>query len=233
MNLFYCPDILETRAVLSAEESAHCIRVLRMRLGDSLNLIDGKGHLYEGIIEEPDPSKCRVTITRKEIMPPQRKSKLHIAIAPTKSIDRFEWFVEKAIEIGIDEITPVICQRSERRSIKTDRLDRLVISTMKQAKVFHKPEIHMPISFPGFIALQVNYASKIIAHCNESEKYDIKRILYPEKNITVLIGPEGDFTPDEIKCATDAGFIPADLGQNRLRTETAGILVCSAFNFIN
>jgi 16S rRNA (uracil1498-N3)-methyltransferase len=227
MHIFYCPDIIANVTILSSEESAHCIRVLRLTKDDKVQVIDGKGGQFEAIIKTPDARQCHLEITSRLPTPPARNYNLHIAIAPTKNIDRFEWFVEKAVEIGIDTITPLLCQRSERRVLKTDRLHKLIISTIKQAKVPYLPVLNELTDFSKFIGnLHLSQTNRFIAHCENSEKKALKEVLIPESDVIVLIGPEGDFSLHEIELAASKNFIPVSLGYNRLRTETAGIVAC-------
>ena len=226
MHLFYCPDISDSDAVLNTEESAHCLRVLRLTRGDKTLLIDGKGGIYEAVITHPDPKNCRLQILNKLPAIPARSYNLHIAIAPTKSIDRFEWFIEKAVEIGVDTITPLLCKRSERKILKTDRLHKLVISTMKQAMTATLPVINEITSYNSFITKYTLGENYFIAHCSEMEKKHLRDLIIPGKDVVILIGPEGDFTDNEIDEALTMGFVPVSLGTNRLRTETAGIVAC-------
>lgn len=231
MHLFYCQHISITEAVLSPEESAHCVRVLRLGKGDKVHVTDGNGHLFEAIIAVRDAGKCLLEIVASLPVPTSRNFKLHMAIAPTKNIDRFEWFIEKSVEIGIDSITPLLCQRSERRVLKTERLQKLIISTMKQALVTRLPLLSELTDFRMFID---NYSgpqeNRFIAHCEDPGRTLLKDTLIPAKDAIVLIGPEGDFSPLEIELATNHGFIPVSLGNNRLRTETAGIVACCLMN---
>lgn len=234
MHIFYCNQIISGRALLSPEESAHCVRVLRLKTGDPVSLIDGLGGMFDAIISTADARQCILEITGTRQVPSARNFNLHIAIAPTKNLDRFEWFVEKSVEIGIDTITPLLCQRSERRILKTERLHKLIISTMKQAMVPYLPVLNELTDFGKFTrSLKGLQGNRFIAHCEESEKQLIKNALIPGSDVVVLIGPEGDFSPEEIRLALDNEFIPVTLGQNRLRTETAGLFVCTAINLLN
>jgi 16S rRNA (uracil1498-N3)-methyltransferase len=234
MHIFYCPNIISNSATLSPEESVHCIRVIRLGKGDVVMLIDGKGGMFEAVISEPDARQCRLEITGALPIPPARNFNLHIAIAPTKNMDRFEWFVEKAVEIGISTITPLLCQRSERRILRTDRLQKLIISTMKQAIVPYLPVLHELTNYNEFIhSITGSKSNLFIAHCQESEKKMLINSLTPRSDVIILIGPEGDFSPGEIKLATTNKFIPVSLGPNRLRTETAGIVACNTFILLN
>jgi len=231
MHLFYCTSFVEDHASLSAEESAHCIRVLRMKRGDQLNIIDGKGHLFEAYIDDPDPLKCRAVIKSITNMPHPRKSKLHIAIAPTKNIERFEWFIEKAVEIGIDEITPLLCKRSERTKIRTDRIEKLIISSMKQAKNFYKPVFNPIIEIQKFISnIPFKLNSRFIAYCDEQNNLLLNQSDEIKSDTVILIGPEGDFSPEEVELSVINNIIPVSLGTSRLRTETAGIVACCLYN---
>jgi 16S rRNA (uracil1498-N3)-methyltransferase len=234
MNVFYCPTITGNEAVLSPGESAHCIRVLRLSKGDNIMLIDGRGGLFEACITVPDPKQCTMEILRSVDHGKNRNFSLHIAIAPTKNIDRFEWFVEKAVEIGIDTITPLLCQRSERRILKTDRLHKLVLSTMKQAVVPYQPVINELTDLRTFLTTNNNHPGyHFIAHCAETERKSLKSAVITGSDVIVLIGPEGDFSPEEIKLASDNNFIPVTLGPNRLRTETAGVVACHTVTLLN
>jgi 16S rRNA (uracil1498-N3)-methyltransferase len=234
VNIFYCSNISSKEALLSQEESAHCIRVLRLNKGDRVLLIDGRGGMFEAIISSPDPKQCRLEITGSLPVPPTRNFNLHVAIAPTKSLDRFEWFIEKAVEIGIDTITPLLCQRSERRVLKTDRLHKLIIATMKQAMIPYLPVLNELTDYKILIdTITGSQRNRFIAHCEESEKKTLRNVLTPGSDVVILIGPEGDFSPEEIGLAINNNFIPVSLGCNRLRTETAGIVACNTVNFMN
>jgi 16S rRNA (uracil1498-N3)-methyltransferase len=234
MNLFYCPEILSREALLSPEESAHCIRVLRMGKGEKVQLTDGRGTLFEAIITLPDARQCRLEIVSSLKVPPARNFNLHIAIAPTKSIDRFEWFIEKAVETGIDMITPLLCQRSERRQLRTDRLQKLIIATVKQAQVTYLPILN---ALTGFDDLVRRYSgpleNRFIAHCGDTPRKKLQEAVLTGKDAVVLIGPEGDFTPEEINLAEGEGFIQVSLGPNRLRTETAGVVAINSLILLN
>jgi 16S rRNA (uracil1498-N3)-methyltransferase len=202
-----------------------------LQKGAKVQLIDGKGGLFEATITLPDPKQCRLQITATLPVSNPRNFNLHIAIAPTKNIDRFEWFIEKAVEIGIDTITPVLCQRSERKILRTDRLQKLIWSTMKQAKVTYLPILNELTDYQSFIGnCKEPQQSRFIAHCEETSKRNLKDALMPGSDIIILIGPEGDFSPEEIKLATNNHFMSVSLGQNRLRTETAGIVACLTAN---
>jgi len=226
MDLFYKADIVSEQLELDPNESAHSVKVLRYRSGDRVRIIDGKGGFYVGVIENTDPKACKVRIISKTDNYEKLPYELHIALAPTKKLDRFEWFVEKATEIGVSSITPLFCQRSERRNIRLDRIERVAISAMKQSVKAYLPNICEPITYATFIE-QSRPGSKFIAHCMDGFKKDIRTVDLSDI-ITILIGPEGDFTPDEIMFAIRNDYESLSLGDYRLRTETAGVVACSA-----
>ncbi len=227
MRLFYLKN--PTNEVkLSTVESKHVSKVLRKKEKDILNFTDGKGNLLIGEIISTENRRTRVKIIKTEKKEKQHNYYLHIAIAPTKNIDRFEWFLEKATEIGIDEITPIICDRSERKTIKKERGNRILISAIKQSLKYHLPKLNEPIKFKNLIN-QNKSESKYIAHCNTDTKTELKTVKR-NKNILILIGPEGDFTNKEVQIALKHQFNSISLGTNRLRTETAGIVATHTIN---
>lgn len=228
MQLFYAPDISGETYCLSAEESKHCIRVLRMSKGDAIQLVDGNGSLFTGEIADPNPKQCKILINNIVKEFEKRPKQIHIAIAPTKNINRFEWFLEKAVEIGVDRITPIICDRSERRHINTDRLEGIIISAMKQSVKAYKPELAPAVKFNDFVG-KCKANIKLIAYCGDVSKQDVSEI-NGENEMLILIGPEGDFTEHEVNIAISNGFIPVSLGKSRLRTETAGVVSCVLLN---
>lgn len=233
MHLFYTPDIASDTYSLNEEESNHCNKVLRLKVGDTVHLIDGKGGLYIANITNISKKKVELEIISKQEGFGKRNHHLHIAIAPTKNIDRLEWFLEKATEIGIDEITPIICDRSERKIVKEERLEKVVTSAVKQSLTAYHPEINAAISFKDFIAKGIA-DDKLIAHCiSENDRNTITELIQPHGRYLVLIGPEGDFTPKEIELALQSGFKPVTLGNTRLRTETAGLAACFEINYLN
>lgn len=232
MHIFYTPEINSSSLILSEEESKHCIKVLRLDTGSLLHLVDGRGGFYDAIIEDPHPKRTKLKIVKKIEDFGKRNHYLHIALAPTKNIERVEWFLEKATEIGIDEITPIICDRSERKEVKLDRLNKVITSAVKQSiKAFH-PKLNEAIRFSDFIA-KSNNSQKFIAHCMEDAKVSIKDKLMPQGNYLVMIGPEGDFSPLELETALSNDFMPVSLGDSRLRTETAALEACFEINFLN
>ena len=227
MQLFYIQNP-ESEIILSAEESKHATKVLRKKEGDILNFTDGKGYLYKAVITVADTRKCRLQVVSSEQKEKQHNYYLHIAIAPTKNMDRFEWFLEKATEIGIDEITPIICSSSERKVIKTERGNRILLSALKQSLKYHLPKLNKAISLTNFIKQDFE-GTKYIAHCADGEKKELRTVNKTEKNI-ILIGPEGDFSQKEIDLALQNQFKAVSLGASRLRTETAGIIAAHTIN---
>ena len=232
MQLFYTPDISGDNYTLNEEESKHAVRVLRLQTGDEVSLIDGKGGWYTAIVMDPNPKRCLLKISAR-----REEGKLdytiHIAIAPTKNIERIEWFLEKATELGIDEISPVICQRSERKEVKTERLDKIIVSAMKQSLKAYKPIINESISLQAFLNKPIE-GTALIAHCMEGTKQSIQMNLADStKKYTVLIGPEGDFSQEELTLALSKGYKPITLGNARLRTETAALAAVFELNFLN
>ena len=223
MNLFYIPSISSesVRVTLSEEESKHACRVLRLKSKDLITLLDGVGGTYLAEIDDANPKHCTVVILKYDFEPKSLKN-IHIAIAPTKNIDRIEWFLEKTTELGIDEITLLLCKNSERKQIKEDRLEKILVSAMKQSKRTHLPKLNTLISFKEFI---IKHPHAALAHCFENDKTTLKDVFRPN-DYPILIGPEGDFSLDEIETAQKAGYDFVTLGKNRLRTETAGLYAC-------
>lgn len=233
MQIFYAPEIYGKEFTLDEYESRHCIRVLRMRAGTQVNLIDGKGNLYEGFISIADQKACRIEIRNVILDFEKRSYNLHIGISPLKNNDRFEWFVEKSVEIGIDEITPVVCDNSERKSIKPDRINNIIISAMKQSIKTFRTRLNHPVTFSEFIRL-TDKGIHLIAHCDKDvERLPIRSVYSAGKDAVILIGPEGDFSPDEIEAAIKYGYISVQMGKSRLRSETAGIAACHSIYFMN
>lgn len=233
MHVFYTPDIQQEEYILNEEESRHCMKVLRLSAGDRVSLIDGRGGLYEA--EITGETKRNVLLRVLSVVPEyqQRQHRLHIAVAPTKNIDRLEWFLEKATEIGIEEITPLICERSERKIVKEDRLNKVITSAVKQSLQAYHPLLHPAVSFKEFIGKQTA-AHKMIAHCIEGEpRQQISQLAGRHSDYLVLIGPEGDFSPAEIELALQNDFKPLTLGNTRLRTETAALAACFEVNYMN
>ena len=230
-NLFFAPDILQNPQ-LPEQESLHCARVLRMQAGDTLTVIDGQGAFYHCTLVQPHAKRCIVQINERVESPKSWNFDLHIAFAPTKNMDRNEWFIEKATEIGIDRFTPLLCRFSERKEIKTERLEKIAISAIKQSHQATLPKIDEMMSFELFVAQPFN-GKKIIAHCYETEKTPLARLYTKGENALILIGPEGDFSEEEVKQAVQNGFQPVSLGENRLRTETACLAAVHTIHVIN
>lgn len=233
MQLFYNPDININSSEFSfdKEESKHISKVLRKKEGDILFVTNGLGNLFHSEIILASEKKCTVKITKTETQKPT-EFYTHIAVAPTKMNERFEWFLEKATEIGIHEITPIICDHSERKLIKTERFDKIIQSAMKQSNQFYLPKLNEPISFKDFINKK-NDGVLCIAHCEETNKTLLKEIARPKTKHTILIGPEGDFSTKEIELALKNDYIPISLGNTRLRTETAALVACHSIVFSN
>ena len=234
MELFFSDDILDARVRLDQEESAHCVRVLRHRAGDEISVIDGRGTLYRCALEIADAKGAEARILERIPGFGAHPYLLTMAVCPTKNIDRFEWFVEKATEIGVDVIAPVIGERSERKVVKTDRLRRLVLSATKQSLKAAMPEVAEPVTVRDFIAAAPADALKLICYCfDDVERIPITQVLQPAKPVAILIGPEGDFSPEEAALARERGWIPVQLGPSRLRTETAAVTAATAVYLAN
>jgi 16S rRNA (uracil1498-N3)-methyltransferase len=233
MQLFYNATINEVTETFTfdREESKHIIKVLRKKDGDILFVTNGLGFLFKTEIVLASDSKCTVQIVsfEKASIP---KYNLHIVVAPTKMNDRYEWFLEKATEIGVQEITPIICDRSERKVINMERFEKILLSAMKQSNAFYLPKLNPAISFKEFVKNK-NTGLQLIAHCEETDKKTLKSVLQPNTDITVLIGPEGDFSDKEITLALEQNYIPVTLGNTRLRTETAAVVACHSLVFFN
>lgn len=232
MQLFYTPNIQLPQYVLDKEESAHCVRVLRLTEGSEIHMTDGKGNLFRAKLINANIKECIVEVVETFPYYGKRNFNLHIAIAPTKNIDRFEWFLEKATEIGIDQITPLICDHSERTIIKPERLIKIITSAVKQSVKAYHPILNEAVKFKKFVKENTD-VDKYIAHCEKDGKISLKSAYNKGNNALILIGPEGDFSLDEIKSAIENNYKPVSLGNSRLRTETAGIVACHTINFIN
>ncbi|WP_296316753.1 16S rRNA (uracil(1498)-N(3))-methyltransferase [Winogradskyella sp. UBA3174] len=233
MQLFYNPNISENDSTFNfdKEESRHIVKVLRKNVGDQLHITNGKGWLFEAELSLAGIKNCSVNITSKTLKP-KRNYNLHLVVAPTKMNDRYEWFLEKATEIGIEEITPIICDHSERKVLKLERFNKIIQSAMKQSLHCYLPKLNEPRAFKDFVN-QNYYNKKFIAHCEETDKKSLKSQLIENEDCLILIGPEGDFSVKEIEMALHHNFIPVTLGETRLRTETAAIVACHSVAFIN
>jgi 16S rRNA (uracil1498-N3)-methyltransferase len=232
MQLYFCSDISSDFFSLNEEESRHCIGVLRHKKGDTIHVIDGKGGFYKTEIIGDNKKNCEVKIIETQTGYGKRNYHLHIAIAPTKNIERFEWFLEKATEIGIDEITPIICEHSERKDVKPERLNKVLVAAMKQSLKAYLPKLNPAIKFQSFVS-QKNSHQKFICSCDAEKNNSLKKFYTKESDVLLLVGPEGDFSKEEIKLAEENKFHVITLGESRLRTETAGVVACEIINFIN
>lgn len=229
MHLFYAPDI-ETTGLLPDEEATHCLRVLRLRESDAIDLTDGKGNFFRGIIAEAGKRSVRVDLESRTPWEKTWGIDIHLAVAPTKNADRMEWLCEKACEIGLDKLTFLECRYSERRSLKTDRLRKILISAMKQSLKGSLPVLEEMMPFEQFVRLE-RPGRKFIAHCHEGEKHSLAEAILPQGTAcTLLIGPEGDFSEEEVKTATACGYEPISIGRSRLRTETAALAAVALLN---
>lgn len=235
MQLYYIDPVFNTvpcQVTLGSEESYHIVKVLRMRTGESINLSDGAGNLYKGQVLNQDFKACSVTLLAVDAEYGKRPFKLHLAVAPTKNIARFEWFLEKATEIGVDEITPLICEHSERVHLRTDRLQKIILAAAKQSIKTYLPTLQEPTKFSDFVTLNHNSSSRFIAYVEEKQPVHLKAA-YLDGDCTILIGPEGDFSKKEMDVAAANLFKPVSLGPARLRTETAAIIACHIINLVN
>lgn len=232
MQLFYIPGISENIVTLDPIESKHAVKVLRLSKGDQIQIVDGKGGFYNAEIVDDNPKNCRISILDSIQDFGKKNFNLHIAIAPTKNIDRFEWFIEKATEIGINEITPIISEHSERKIIKPERLEKILVAAIKQSIKAYLPVLNEMTTFKDFVSNSKS-KYKFIAHCNEGEKIHLKNEIKKSEDVLILIGPEGDFSPEEVDLAKENGYNEISLGNSRLRTETAGVVACHIVNLIN
>ena len=262
MNLFYAPDIAQILS-LPEEESQHCVKVLRMKAGDRIHIIDGVGGLYEAQITEAHPKRTQVEILNVQTEYGRRPFRLHLAVAPTKNIDRFEWFVEKATEIGFDELTPLCCRYSERKIIKPERIEKILVSAAKQSLKAYVPCLNPMTTFKDFVAhilspslrgtseptvlsrmaknaeggnnsqLSTLNSQLFIAHCYDQPKQHLLHACPPASDVVVMVGPEGDFSEEEVELALRNSFQAITLGDSRLRTETAGVVACHLVTVAN
>lgn len=232
-TIFYAPNISLENS-LPTEESAHCIRVLRKKIGDRILITDGKGSFFESEIIDTNSKKCHVQIIEQTKKPCSWSNYLQIAFAPTKNIDRIEWFAEKATEIGINHFSPLLCRHSERKEIKYSRIEKILVSAMKQSQKAVLPVLDEMKTFAEFIKQPFN-GRKFIAHCHDTtiSKPLLKNTYNRGENVIILIGPEGDFSEKEVEQAILNGFETISLGESRLRTETAALVACNTIQIIN
>ena len=214
MNLFYAPDISGDQFTLASDESKHLIRVLRMKSGDKITFTDGKGVFYDCEIKAANPKACVIRVTAKKEVGDKRPIRLHVAIAPTKNLNRFEWFLEKATEIGIDKIIPIICAHSERKTLKTERHEKVLVAAMKQSLKPRLPLLEQPVAFGELIKTEFP-GLKFIAYIDEEVTLPLSKACLPGEDALILIGPEGDFSPSEVEQAKEHGFQPVSLGPSR------------------
>lgn len=234
MIQFYAPDIL-TNPLLPESDSQHCIRVLRKQQGDFIDVIDGRGHRLKCRIADAHPKRTLLEIVETEDVALPWSGNITVAVAPTKHIDRIEWLVEKLVEIGVNRFVPLLCNHSERKEIKRERIEKIAISAMKQSLKTWLPQIDEMTPLKSFIdEFKESEAMRFVAYCDpEIPRRDLAKELKPQCDIVILIGPEGDFSPEEIKMTINLGFIPVSLGDCRLRTETAALAACQAVHVIN
>ncbi len=233
MIQFYAPDIEQT-LTLPESESAHCSRVLRMNVGDEAYVTDGKGKRFRCVIMDPNPKHTAVEILDFEEVPNHWQCQITLAVAPTKHSDRMEWMLEKAVEIGVDRVVLLRCQRSERKAIKVERLEKVMVSAMKQSLKGVMPKIEEVTSFPTFLKSLGEDSQKFMGYCSKDyPRKDFSKEYHPGKDVAILIGPEGDFTPEEVDMAVASGFIPVTFGHSRLRTETAALYAVTAVQVLN
>jgi 16S rRNA (uracil1498-N3)-methyltransferase len=230
MHWFYCPHITRPECILDPEESRHCCSVLRLAKGDAIHLVDGKGGYYQAVIMYANSKATRVMITQAVSNNGKRFYRVHIAIAPPKNPERFEWFVEKATEIGIDEITPLLCKRSERHSVKTNRLEKIMIATLKQSKQAWLPALHPLQPFPSFLK---EIAGDNVFIASQDADHTLAERYTKGTDAVILVGPEGDFTEEELAMAMSRGVQPVNMGSSVLRTETAGLVACHTIAVLN
>lgn len=232
MIQFFAPDILSDPR-LPDQEAAHCVKVLRHVPGDEITVVDGKGWRYRCRLTEATNKRAEAEVVDREEVRPYWPSPITIAVAPTKHLDRMEWLVEKLTEVGFDRFIPLLCRFSERKELKTERLEKIAVSAMKQSLKASLPEIAPMTPFKKFIADTAGIPQRFIAHCDPSmPRRLLCREYDPAKEVLVLIGPEGDFSPEEIATALEAGFVPVSLGEARLRTETAALAACQTLHTV-
>jgi 16S rRNA (uracil1498-N3)-methyltransferase len=238
MQLFYAPDINSLNYTLPEEESRHAVKVLRLGVGDSLHITDGRGGFFKAQVVKADPRRCEVEIVESKVDYDGRSYNLTMAVAPTKNNDRYEWFLEKATEVGVDWVVPILCDNSERRVFKPERAEKVIVGAMKQSLKACIPHLEplMPVS--ELIKRPFN-GIKLIAHCRPADEFPdavripITAVLPATTDALILIGPEGDFTAEEVAFALKNGFTPISLGPSRLRTETAALTAVTAAYLVN
>ena len=235
MHRFYCPDIATT-LTLGEEDSKHCVKVLRMAEGDTIEVVDGNGNLYACRITMAHPKRCAVEVLESSHQPPHWGCRIVLGIAPTKNLDRMEWLVEKCVEMGVDRIIPLRCHNSERTVVKTERLKKIMVSAMKQSLKATLPLLDEMTPVEKVIAEPFD-GVRCIAYCDmllpREQRQTIATAYQPGRDVLLLIGPEGDFSPEEVQASREAGFVPMTLGESRLRTETAGLMAVAAIHTLS
>ena len=235
MHRFYCPDIASAH-VLTEEESSHCVRVLRLGEGDTVEVVDGCGVAHECRIALAHPKKCAVEIIRSHSETPHWGHRITIAVAPTKHLDRMEWMVEKCVEMGVDRIVPIRCHNSERSEVKTERLSKIMVSAMKQSLKATLPQLDEMTPFAELMRQHFD-GDRLIAYCDQElpreQRLSLPQAYTPGNDVVILIGPEGDFSPEEVEVALKSGYRPVTLGYSRLRTETAAVMACAAIHTVD
>jgi 16S rRNA (uracil1498-N3)-methyltransferase len=235
MHRFYCPDIADT-LTLGEEDSKHCVKVLRMAEGDTIEVVDGNGNLYTCRITMAHPKRCAVEVLECVQQAPHWGHCIVLAVAPTKNLDRMEWLVEKCVEMGVDRIIPLRCHNSERTVLKTERLKKIMVSAMKQSLKATLPQLDEMTPIEQVVAMPFD-GIRCIAYCDEQlpreARHTLADVYRPGNDVMVLIGPEGDFSPEEVQAATAVGFVPVTLGESRLRTETAGMMAVAAIHALD
>ncbi|HQK37099.1 MAG TPA: RsmE family RNA methyltransferase [Bacteroidales bacterium] len=231
MHVFYYPDLINGPPVLPETEARHGIKVLRLRRGNLIGITDGHGTFVKAEIVDDEVQNCVFRIIEQHTDARPAGPILHIAVSPLQQQDRFEWFVEKATELGVNIITPLLCERTVRPGVRTDRMQKIIISAMKQSARAWLPMLNEPVPFSEFVTRNLPM-QRFIAHCMEEKKEDLFTSLEAGKDTVILIGPEGDFTLSEVQYAMEHHFLPVSMGSARLRTETAGIAACCMFQFV-
>lgn len=235
MHRFYCPDIADT-LTLGEEDSKHCVRVLRLAEGDTIEVVDGNGTLYTCRITMAHPKRCAIEVLDSVKQTPHWGHRIVLAIAPTKNLDRIEWLVEKCVEMGIDRIIPLRCHNSERTVLKTERLRKIMVAAMKQSLKATLPQLDEMTSLEQVVSEPFG-GTRCIAYCDamlpREQRLTLAHAYRPGSDVMVLIGPEGDFSPEEVQAATAAGFVPVTLGESRLRTETAGLMAIASIHALD
>ncbi len=233
MQLFYAHKVNEKQAFLDPEETRHCMRTLRKKIGDRVCFTDGLGYLYEGVISSFSKKECTIEVLSKVLKDPHYNNHLHLVIAPTKNISRIEWLLEKTTELGVQKISLLLCTRSERKKVREDRLQKIIISAAKQSLRMAFPHFETLKSFKEVVEGCSRVKHKYIAHCQSDNLPHFKELVTKGEDLCILIGPEGDFSPEELDFSSRLGFVSVGLGSKRLRTETAGLYACSIVNIIN